>query len=98
MMEHMTAEEREEFIRRIRTPLTPQQVKEAMKRGILKSPVLYRMTTGEYRVENGDRAFDLKTDTETKDRKLVVKTKSGFCEIPLDDLTDRFEKMENESA
>ena len=92
----MTRTEREELIRRIRTPLTPQQVYELKKQGALKSSVLYRTCRKPIRSSDGRRLFDLVYDTDTEEHVVTLKQGKEYYNVPLEYMLKQFHEMETD--
>ena len=92
----MTPAERKELIRRIRTPLTPQQTYELRKQGVLQSPVKYRICRKPVRTSDGRRLFDLVYDTDTEVEVVTLKQGKEYFSIPLEDVLKQSHEMKTE--
>ena len=94
----MTPAERKEFIRRIRTPLTPQQVYELRKQGVLQSPIKYKMCTEAFRTDNGKHLCDVVYDTDTTIEYLTFKQGKEYFRVPIEELINQLNDIKRRES
>ena len=92
----MTSIERKELIRRIRTPLPPQEAYELRRRGTLRSPIKYRTCRESFRTPDGKRLCDLVYDTDTEVEIVSFKQGKEYYSVPFEAILERFNEMKEE--
>ena len=88
-----TPEGRAALVRRICTPLTEEEYRRGMERGILTDPAMLTRDHLSGGKRGGHRVCDLQYDTESEERTLIFKLGGLRTEIPLRDLDRSFEDL-----